>query len=196
MPLNFYKNQLLNNQQYITGLLNNNHKVLREIYNNYAPRIKNHIIKNGGSADDAKDVFQDALMIVYKKAQSDDFELTSQFYTYLFGVCHFLFERKKKKSSRNSVTNTDFERYTYDSNFEEDLFEREKHKIYQDNLQKMGTFCQQLLELFFVRKNMEEVASILNLKNAHTARNRKYRCQKELEKRIQTDERYLELLKK
>jgi RNA polymerase sigma factor (sigma-70 family) len=186
----------LDNQQYIAGLLNNDHAILREIYENYADRIKHHIIKNGGTANDAKDVFQDALMIIYKKAQADDFELTSQFYTYLFGICRFVFDKKRKKNARNSVTNTDFDGYIDESNFEEDLFEREKQKIYQEHFEKMGEFCQQLLELFFVKTNMEEIAIKLNLQNAHTARNRKYRCQKELEKMIQADKRYLELLKK
>jgi RNA polymerase sigma factor (sigma-70 family) len=186
----------LNNQKYIAGLLNNDYAIIREIYENYADRIKNHIIKNGGTADDAKDVFQDALMIIYKKAQSEGFELTSQFYTYLFSICRFTFERKGKKNARNSVTNTDFDGYTYDSNFEEDFLEREKYKIYQDHFQKMGLACQQLLELFFAKKDMEEIADILKLQNAHTARNRKYRCQKKLEKMIQADKRYLELLKK
>jgi DNA-directed RNA polymerase specialized sigma24 family protein len=91
----------LDNQQYIAGLLNNDHAILREIYENYADRIKHHIIKNGGTANDAKDVFQDALMIIYKKAQSEDFELTSQFYTYLFGICHFVFKRKRKKMTES-----------------------------------------------------------------------------------------------
>jgi hypothetical protein len=94
------------------------------------------------------------------------------------------------------MTNTDFDGYIDESNFEEDLFEREKQKIYQEHFEKMGEFCQQLLELFFVKTNMEEIAIKLNLQNAHTARNRKYRCQKELEKMIQADKRYLELLKK
>ncbi|MFK7947674.1 MAG: hypothetical protein AB8G11_08795 [Saprospiraceae bacterium] len=42
---------------------------------------------------------------------------------------------------------------------------------------------------------MDFIAEKLNLKNAHTARNRKYRCQKELENFVKTDLRYKELKK-
>ena len=187
--------KISDDQKYIKGLLNNDSEVLRAIYVNYADRIKHHVIKNGGTADDAKDVFQDALMVIYNKAQSEDFKLTSQFYTYLFGICHFIFIRKLKKKSNNSVTSDNFEGYTSEYNFEQDIFTREKYKIYQDHFQKLGIICQKLLENFFAKKSMEEIATILNLENAHTARNRKYRCQKELEKMIRADVRYSELQK-
>lgn len=183
----------MDKQDYINGLLNNDHKVLQKIYSSYANRIRHHIIKNGGTTEDAKDVFQDALIIIYKKAQSDDFKLTSKFYTYLFGICWNLFDRKMKKNARNSMTNPDFDGYIYDSSLEQDIFEREKHKIYTDTFRKLGASCQKILELYFCKTSMEKIAVKLNLKNAHTARNRKYRCQKELEEMIQADIRYKEL---
>lgn len=185
----------MDNQNYIDGLLRNDDKVLKMIYHNYAGRIKNHVVRNGGSADDAKDIFQDALMIIYKKAQNDDFELTSQFYSYLFGICRNLFDRKRKKNARNSMTKVDLDGYIYDSDLEQDLFDREKHKIYTEKFQKLDKFCKKILELYFTKVRMEEIAITLNLKNAHTARNRKYRCQKELEKMIRADVRYKELHK-
>lgn len=91
----------MNNTDYIKGLLNNDRKVLELIYANYSERVKNHIVKNGGTVDDAKDVFQEALIIIYHKAQTPDFELTSQFSTYLFGICRFIFDKKMKKKSKN-----------------------------------------------------------------------------------------------
>lgn len=187
--------KMSDNQKYIKGLLNNDSEVLRTIYVNYADRIKQHILKNGGTADDAKDVFQDALIVIYNKARNEDFELTSQFYTYLFGICHFIFDRKRKKKSNNSVTTDDFDGYISEHNFEQDIFTQEKYKIYQEHFLKLGVFCQKILEHFFAKKSMEEIAAILNLENAHTARNRKYRCQKELEKMIRADVRYSELQK-
>ena len=39
----------------------------------------NFFVKNGGSQEDAKDVFQNSLMIILEKVQSSDFKLTSSF---------------------------------------------------------------------------------------------------------------------
>ncbi len=183
----------MNNQDYIKGLLHHDKKTLNAIYVNYASRIERHIISKGGSSDDAKDVFQDALMVIYKKAQSTDFQLTSQFYTYLFGTCRFIWDRKRKKKSNNTVTIDNAERYTTDSDIEENIIKREQFNIYKQNFERLGDFCKQILQLFYTKTSMTEIAEKLGLKNDHTARNRKYRCQKELEKLIKADKRYLEL---
>ena len=186
----------MNNTDYIEGLLNNDRKVLELIYANYSERVKNHIVKNGGTVDDAKDVFQEALMIIYNKAQTPDFELTSQFFTYLFGICRFVWDRKRKKKSNNYMTIPSENGYIDNEDIEKDILTRERYKVYEYNLKQLGEFCQQLLISFFKGENMETIAQKFNLKNAHTARNRKYRCQKELEKLIKKDGSYRELTEK
>lgn len=191
-----YKNNILDNEEYIKGLLNNNHQILQAIYKNYAHRVQHHIVKNGGTVDDAKDVFQDALMIIYKNAQKDDFKLTSKFYTYLFGVCRFVFDRKMKKNRSKSMTNHDFDGYIYEKDLEKDLLMQEKVSFFQEKFCKLDNSCQKILELFFAKVSMEDIAIKLKLKNAHTTRNRKYRCQKKLEELIREDRRYREFYKK
>lgn len=180
-------------QDYIKGIIQHDSQILDIIYQNFAFRIQQHILKKGGTVEDAKDVFQDALMVIYHKTKKEDFELTSQFYTYLFGVCHFVWDRKSKKKANHTVTIPDNNRYKSDSNIEQDIIYRERHKIFQDNFSKLGAFCQQILTLFYHQKNMQEIAEQLDLKNEHTARNRKYRCQKELESLIRNDRRFEEL---
>lgn len=189
-------NQLhLESTDYIKGLIENNPEILRQIYVDCSDKVKNYIQKQGGSVDDAKDIFQDALMVIYRNALKEDFELTSQFDTYLIGICRFIFLNKNKKNRNNHVTNDALERYTYDSNLEKAILEHEKHEIYESNFQKLGQLCRDILELYFAKINMEMIAEKLNLKNAHTARNRKYRCQKELEQLIRADMKYQELKK-
>jgi RNA polymerase sigma factor (sigma-70 family) len=129
-------------------------------------------------------------MVIFNKAKADDFELTSQFYTYLFGVCRFIWDRKRKKMSNNNVTLPEDDRYISDKDIEQDIINRERHKIFQDNFSKLGAFCQKILKLFYDKKNMIDIAEQLDLKNEHTARTRKYRCQKKLEDFIKSDSRF------
>ena len=182
----------MENNNYIEGLLKNDNAILKKIYEDYSARIAHHIRQHGGTNEDAKDVFHDALIVIYQKAQSPDFQLTSQFYTYLHSIAHFIWDRKKKKKSNNAVTISEDFRLIDVTNIEEDILKREKYRIFQDNFQKLGSFCQQLLELFFAKENMEFIAQKLDLKNEHTARNRKYRCQKKLEELVRADARYKE----
>ena len=76
---------------------------------------------------------------------------------------------------------------------EQALLNREMDKVYRDNFSKLGMLCQQLLRLFFAKKDMTKIALELELKNEHTARTRKYRCQEKLRKLMQADNRYKEL---
>lgn len=185
----------LDNQEYIEGLRQNNPVIIRKIYANYALKTKRFLIKKGASEADAKDVFQDALAIVFQKVQDNKLTLTSSFESYLIGVCKFIYANKRRKNAKTIVTNDDFTTYTATTDLERDYLEQEKYKIYTDNFSKLGTFCQTILKLYFDNQSMDFIAEKLNLKNAHTARNRKYRCQKELENFVKIDLRYKELKK-
>ena len=184
----------MQDEDYIKGLLEGKDEVLEAIYQNFAPRITSHILKNGGTREDAKDVFQDALMIIIQKAQSLDFQLTSRFYTYLFSVCHLTFQAKRRKKANQTVTIPDDNTLKDNFNIEKELANREMDNIFRTNFAKLGNFCQQLLRLFFDKKNMTEIAEKLKLKNEHTARTRKYRCQEKLKKLMENDGRFKEIL--
>lgn len=183
----------MDNSTYIKGLLEHDNRVLAAIYQNFSPKIRQFVVKRGGTAEDAKDVFQDALMVIYNKAKSKDFELTSQFSTYLYGICRFIWDRKRKKMANNTVTFPEDDRYISEKDIEADLLHRERHNVFRHNFLKLKPFCQKLLKYFYDKKSMSDIAQLMGLKNEHTARNRKYRCQKSLEVLIKKDGRFEEL---
>ena len=184
----------MSDEEYLAGLIHQDDKVLRAIYQNYAARITNYILQKGGSMEDAKDVFQDALMVVLRKVKSPDFQLSSSFYTYLFSVNKLIWYNKSRKKSRSTVTMPDDNTLKDSEDIEQALLNREMDKVYRDNFAKLGMLCQQLLRLFFAKKDMTEIAQELELKNEHTARTRKYRCREHLKKLMKTDSRYQELI--
>lgn len=183
----------MENKDYIAGLLAHDSKILETIYSNFSGRIQYHIQQKGGTVDDAKDIFHDALMVIYQKAQSPDFQLTSQFYTYLYSICHFMWDRKRKKKANNTVTIPEDDRLILEENIIIEMEKREKQRVFRENVAKLGETCRKILRLFFEKKSMTEIAAALDLKNEHIARTRKYRCGKELEKLIKADNRYSEL---
>ena len=142
----------MQDNKYIEGLLRGDDKMLRAIYKNFSGRISNYVIKNGGSKEDAKDIFQDALMIILQKAQSPDFELTSSFYTYLYSVCKLVFYGKRRKKTNQTVTIPEDNTLKDTYSIEQELINRELDKVYRDNFSKLGLLCQQLLKLFFNKK--------------------------------------------
>lgn len=180
-------------KDYIIGLLKHDDKVLRAIYKNFSKSVFSFIQQYGGTSEDSKDVFQDALMIIYKKAQHPEFELSSKFYTYLFSICKLIWYARQRKKINKTVTIPKDKSLIDTYNLEEEIQKREQHKVFQDNLEKLTNECQRLLKLFFEKESMEDITNILQYKNEHTTRTRKYRCQEKLKQLIKNDNRYNEI---
>jgi RNA polymerase sigma factor (sigma-70 family) len=73
---------------------------LNSLYKHF-PMIRKLIRSKGGNSKDAEDIFQEALIILIRKAKDKDFKLTAQLSTYLFSVCRFLW-----KDQLNRLSNT------------------------------------------------------------------------------------------
>jgi len=62
-------NKLHEDQKYIRALCNHDFVLINEIYEKCSPQCRAYVLKNNGSIDDARDVFQEALIIVYQKCK-------------------------------------------------------------------------------------------------------------------------------
>ena len=62
-------------EEFIQAIKTGDSSGLRQIYEMFLPRIQNLVTSNGGSKDDAKDVFQSAILTIYEKVQKENFKL-------------------------------------------------------------------------------------------------------------------------
>ena len=53
----------------ILGILNNSETALKRLYVAYFPMVLQLIINNNGNEDDAKDIYQEAIIVVYNKVR-------------------------------------------------------------------------------------------------------------------------------
>ncbi|SDB62725.1 RNA polymerase sigma factor, sigma-70 family [Flavobacteriaceae bacterium MAR_2010_188] len=145
------------NDQRILELFKNGQrqKAFQKLYRLY-PKIETLIRSKGGQEQDAKDVFQEGLIIIYRNLQKSDFKLTSSFYTYLHSVCRFLWSDMQKKNSKTTSE-------TFELNQEEipHLIDGEKkYRLAEMAFSELGERCQQLLLLFYHQKKsfIEEIS--------------------------------------
>ncbi|HEY1009614.1 MAG TPA: sigma-70 family RNA polymerase sigma factor, partial [Daejeonella sp.] len=54
----------------IFGILNGSKETLNRLYKSYFPMILQMIVSNNGNEDDAKDIFQEAVIVLYSKVKS------------------------------------------------------------------------------------------------------------------------------
>jgi len=92
------------NSTFLTGIATGNPLVIRQIYTQYFDSIAKYILHNKGTIDDAKDIFQDAMMVIYEKAQQADFELQYSLHTFLYTICRNLWLKKLRNKSSKEVS--------------------------------------------------------------------------------------------
>jgi RNA polymerase sigma factor (sigma-70 family) len=174
----------MTDNEIIEHLKNNKYgKALNGLYN-LLPSIKKYISANNGTADDAQDIFQDALVVLYKKIHTGEFNLTVPLKTYLHAVVKNLWLQELRR--RKKILITDSENDTADFAIDEEPVFGNAEAAF--NL--LGEKCKQLLTLFyFSKKSFREIAAVLAFSDEKIAKNQKYRC---IEK---AKENYLQLSK-
>jgi RNA polymerase sigma factor (sigma-70 family) len=168
----------------LKGLAANERKAIETIYRVHYSMIQTLVINNNGTSDDARDIFQEAIIVLYEKAKSGSFELHAQLKTYIYAVCRRLWLKKLAHNARFSgdlanapetiATDEDLEMYDQRT----DDFE-----MMEQALQHLGEPCKELLESYYIRKkNMSEIAREFGYTNADNAKNQKYKCLMRLKK--------------
>lgn len=142
------------------------------------------ILNNNGSADDARDIFQETMMVLYEKSRSGDFELHCQLNTFIYSVARRLWLKRLQQLSKYS---TDVEEVADTVPVEEELEKHEQQHLAFQQMEKallsIGEPCRSLLEAYYIHKrSMADIAGSFGYTNADNAKNQKYKCLTRLKK--------------
>jgi len=177
------------NEAILEGIKFGDRKVVDYVYEECFPTIKFLISMNSGNDLDAEDVFQDALVIIFQKVNTNALVLTSSFKTFLYSICRNLWlqklDRKVFSTGCLEIENLNNLQEILHLDFED--HENEKYLIYQRHFLKLGEDCQKILSLFLSKTPLEEIAQIMGFKSAKYAKTRKYMCKEKLKNRIIND---------
>lgn len=148
---------------------------IKELYLHY-PSVRQFIKTHGGNEDDARDVFQESLIVLYKNSAKPDFKLTSAVGTYLFSICKYMWKDLLKKKGRE----VSFEVENMPDAWQEintHLEEEKKYRQVDEVLKSLGEKCLEILNTFYYKHfSMEKIANLFGYKNIDTAKTQKYKC--------------------
>ncbi len=173
-----------NEQALLKGLANNDSKAIETIYKDNFNMVQAFVLNNNGSYDDARDVFQEAMIALYEKAQSESFVLTCQIKTYVYSICRRLWLKKLQQMGRfsNQVDNLD-ETVPVEEDLEIHQKRNAEFAIMDRAMKSLGEPCKSLLEGYYIKKmGMQELAAEFGYTNADNAKNQKYKCLMRLKK--------------
>lgn len=176
-----------NEQELLKELAQNNKQVVESIYVKNYPVIEALILNNNGSYDDAQDVFQETMIVLYENAKRPDFLLTSQLKTYVYAIAKRLWLKRLQQQKYNYEIVDVMDVYASVIGVDETLEEYKKRnnefEIMNEALNNIGEPCKGLLKACYIqKKSMKEIAENFGYTNADNAKNQKYKCLMRLKK--------------
>jgi RNA polymerase sigma factor (sigma-70 family) len=165
----------------LKGLLARDEKILRVYYVKYFEMVRCFIRNNNGSEEDARDIFQDTLLVLFQKVRKETIQLTCSLGTYLYSISRYLWLKelaRRRWIAHNPVDLDEFFDATADigqiSEQNERLF------LYRLHFDKLSEDCQQVLNLFMEGHSIAEITLLMGYSSEQYTRNRRYRCKSSL----------------
>ena len=148
------------------------------LYKKYYRMMTKLVISNSGTEDEARDVYQDALIVFWEKARSGKLVMTSKISTFIYSICLNLWRKELERKSRLSNEEKDDVEY-------QDMESEERDRIIRDCINELGDTCRRILMYYyFDGLSMNDIAEKLGYANTDTAKTKKYKCKKRLDELV------------
>ncbi len=162
---------------------------LQNLYKDNRPKIMKMVMNNSGTYDDACDVLQDGVIVVWKKFKGkNQSELTCSLSTYLYSVCRniWLNELRKRNKSGLKLLNESITEQVPDQDEMDAVMAKEKMiTLIEKGIKNLGDTCVRLLKMFYQNKeSMNKISSELGLSNTNAAKTKKYKCIQQLKRKL------------
>jgi len=153
------------------------------LYQSARRPVTSFILKNSGTADDAEDMLQEALIVLWERVKTGRFEHSAKLDTFVFATVRNMWLRRLSQMRRETPGMPEgTEALSDDPDGFEQLAEADRVTLVERSLELLGEPCRTLLLLFYWEElSMEEIARKMGFANADTAKSKKYQCKKALE---------------
>jgi RNA polymerase sigma factor (sigma-70 family) len=174
----------INESELLDGLARNDRKAVETLYKQNYSMIQAFILNNNGTADDARDIFQEAIIVLFEKVKGGSLELNCQIKTYVYSVCRRLWLKRLQQLQRFGTPVESLEEVVpIEEELEEHDRKNEAFAVMEKAMTHLGEPCKSLLEAYYIqKKQMLDIAADFGYTNADNAKNQKYKCLMRLKK--------------
>ncbi len=156
---------------------------LVEIYRKCRKPVMAYVLRNNGRAEDAEDLLQEALVVLWERVRTDRYEHAAKIETFIVATVRNMWLRRLSRMRRERRGGTDTESVPdLTPSVLETMIEDEESGLVRDALETLGDPCRSLLLLYYWEElPMQDIADRLGFANADTVKSKKYQCKKALE---------------
>ena len=163
---------------------NGDETALTHLYRSSRAPVRALVTRNNGTADDAEELLQEAVVILWERVRTGRFVYEARLQTFIVGTVRNLWLRRLARRRREVPPDPDFADPDGLSPLDE-LIAGEEAGALALALRQVGEPCTTLLLLFYWEElAMEDIAHRMGYANADTAKAKKYQCKKALEKAL------------
>jgi RNA polymerase sigma factor (sigma-70 family) len=175
----------------VDGLRQKKSSCIAYMYEEFGPIVRHMVNRNSGTLQDMEDLFQDAIIVLYKRSLVQPFNLECSLKTYFISICKNIWLQRLERKFRllyqeDLEVHESWGIYMMD---DEELKEEnlEQRRLFYKNLQLLPTDCQRLIRLYCLKIPFKEIARLMNYKDEIYVKTRKYSCKNLLRKKIMKD---------
>lgn len=182
-----HKNNSNTNNTYSSSIFEKDEMALKAFYLTNFSSVRSYVLANSGTEEEAKDIYQEAFIIAWRKVQNKSFTETYEnaLPAFIFKIAKYKWldelRRKKSLQAKMNITENNLEENP------EEAFTDERDKwisLVAEKLKLLDDRCRRLLtDFYYGEKKIKDLAEINNWTEA-TAKNNKYRCLEKLRKYI------------
>ncbi|MBC7937346.1 MAG: sigma-70 family RNA polymerase sigma factor [Rhizobacter sp.] len=177
-------NTIEEEKKLLEGLANEDKSSIERIYREHYNMVQTLVVNNNGSTDDAADIFQESMIVLFEKVKNGGFELHCQLKTFIYAVSRRLWLKKLNQQSRFSVGSYNIEEVvSVDEDMDVHENRQKEFNLMEMAMNKIGEPCKSLLEAYYLqKKQMQAIAADFGYTNADNAKTQKYKCLVRLKK--------------
>ncbi|VAW28921.1 RNA polymerase ECF-type sigma factor [hydrothermal vent metagenome] len=170
----------MTDQEIFEQICRGDERALEVVYQKNYQMMMRLVQNNSGTEQEAKDIYQEAVVVFWQKAVSGNLVLTSKISTYIYSICLNLWRKELDRKKRH--TNEEHDRPHFQTHDVE-----EKARIVRACIDQLGETCKKVLSYYyFDGMSMKEIAERVGFANTDTAKTKKYKCKKKLDEVIKS----------
>jgi RNA polymerase sigma factor (sigma-70 family) len=171
----------MSDQELFEQICRGDEQALEVVYQKYYRMMVRLVVSNSGTEQEAKDIYQEAVVVFWQKAISGKLVLTSKISTYIYSICLNLWRKELERKKRHSNEQKDAVEY-------QEQEKEEKARIIHECIDKLGDTCKRVLSYYyFDGMSMQQIADKVGFANTDTAKTKKYKCKKKLDELVKSE---------
>lgn len=175
------------NEQQVEAIRNGDRQAFEAIYQNYFGAFSTYVQSKGGTATDARDVFQDAMYTAWLKVRTGKYQASAnaKFSTYVFEIAKRKWWNESRTMYKQKIVHQEHNELPEGllADGSKELLEERVHFL-TNAMKEIDQNCQTILRLFYFEKMPYEKIAEKMGKTPQTVKSQKYRCMGRLRARL------------